>query len=119
MRGKRFSSVPHAPGVAGSIFVAAFGVLWTILAISITADSPFPLVGVIFPLFGVCFVGFAVYGIVSHLRESHGRTIDRPRDESLPEPCNSDIRQNCSYCHSGIATADKTCGQCGAPVRKV
>lgn len=34
---------PSFQGVAGSIVAIVFGIFWTVMAFSITADSPFPV----------------------------------------------------------------------------
>ena len=49
-------------GGVGSLFAAVFGVIWTVMAFSITRDSPFPVVGWAFPLFGIVFVIFGLVG---------------------------------------------------------
>jgi hypothetical protein len=54
----------HVPTTTGSLLGAGimggFGTLWTVMAVAITRNAPMPLVGVIFPLFGVLFVVAAV-----------------------------------------------------------
>jgi Short C-terminal domain len=45
----------------GMLLVGGFGIFWTIMAFTITQSAPFPLVGVVFPLFGIIFIGIAVY----------------------------------------------------------
>ena len=57
--------VPTASGnVVGFGIMIGFGVLWTIMAVAITSGSPFPVVGVIFPLFGVLFIGAGIAGFI-------------------------------------------------------
>lgn len=60
------SSSPNIAGKIIGVFVIIFGIFWTILAATITRNSPFPLVGTIFPLFGICFVAIAVIGLFSN-----------------------------------------------------
>ena len=50
---------------AGSIFAAVFGVLWTVMAVSMGAP-------VIFALFGVCFIGIAVVQAVYNFKNASG-----------------------------------------------
>lgn len=45
----------------GSIVAIVFGIFWTIIAVNISAGSPFGGVSTIFPLFGVLFI---ITGIV-------------------------------------------------------
>lgn len=52
--------------------MAAFGILWTIMAIAITSSAPnfgpFAVAKVIFPLFGLGFIGMAIFGGVKGYR---------------------------------------------------
>ncbi len=49
---------PSAAAFGGSVFVAAFGVLWTVTALNIGAPVPFALFGLVFSGFAL-YVGFA------------------------------------------------------------
>lgn len=67
-RGNRH--VPSGNGaMIGAFTVAGFGLLWTIMAVSITQLAPnfgpFAIAKVIFPLFGVGFIVFAIFGGIS------------------------------------------------------
>ena len=64
---------PSKMGFAGSIFSIAFGILWTILAFSMTRGLG--VIGVVFPLFGVLFVGL---GIVHSMAHGLGALYDTP-----------------------------------------
>ena len=50
---------PSMMGAAGSIAIAVFGIIWTIGAIQIGG-------GILFALFGLCFVGIAVVQAIYH-----------------------------------------------------
>lgn len=54
--------------IGSGLAATAFGVLWTIMAIAITSSAPnfgpFAAAKVIFPLFGLVFVGVAIWGAV-------------------------------------------------------
>lgn len=58
--------------LAGGIGATAFGILWTIFAVAITSSAPdfgpFAVVKIVFPLFGLVFVGMAVFGSVKTYR---------------------------------------------------
>ncbi len=43
-------------GGVGSLVAVGFGIIWTIVAFAITRNSPFPVVGWAFPLFGIVFI---------------------------------------------------------------
>ena len=66
---------PSAFGALAGIGAVLFGILWTILAFSITRNSPFPFVGTIFPLFGVIFVVVGIGRVIYDLRNA--TTSDR------------------------------------------
>jgi hypothetical protein len=60
-------------GIGIAVVGGVFGVFWTIMAFAITSGAPdvgpFPIVKIIFPLFGVLFTGAAiVFGIVCNIR---------------------------------------------------
>lgn len=57
-------------GAVGSAFAIIFGIFWTVFAYSLTRESPFPLVGFIFPLFGVLFVGMGVFQLIYNLKNT-------------------------------------------------
>lgn len=60
--------------IGSSIAMAAFGVLWTVMAIAITSSAPnfgpFAVAKVIFPLFGLVFIGAAIFAGVKGYRMS-------------------------------------------------
>ena len=61
---------PSAFGALAGIGAVLFGILWTILAFSMTRNSPFPVVGTIFPLFGVIFVVMGIGRVIYDLRNA-------------------------------------------------
>lgn len=115
---------PSMMGFAGSIFTAIFGVLWTILTISM--DAPF-----IFPIFGICFIAMAIIQAIYNYKNASGRdrysVFDIVDSEKEPDPLNirfnSESTQNgsvssdeiryCPYCGTRIATDFAFCTQCG------
>ena len=67
----------HVPSVGMSVGIAAFGgvfgVLWTIMAFAITNSAPdfgpFSIMRIVFPLFGLVFIGAAIgFGAYSYSR---------------------------------------------------
>lgn len=57
--------VPSKTGsIVGGIFVTMFSLFWIAMAIGITGvmpnEGPFSIAKVAFPMFGVCFLGFAI-----------------------------------------------------------
>lgn len=56
---------PSMMGAAGAVFAAIFGIIWIGAAVSIGAPG-------FFPLFGVAFVGIAVFQAVYHFRNATG-----------------------------------------------
>ena len=47
-----------------------FGIFWTIMAVAITRDAPFPMVKIFFPLFGVVFVVMGIVNVVYNARNA-------------------------------------------------
>jgi hypothetical protein len=61
---------PSALSAAGSAIAILFGIFWTVMAFSITRNSPLPIAGVIFPLFGIVFVLFGIIQLVYNLKNT-------------------------------------------------
>jgi len=62
---------PSGMGFIGALFAAIFGVFWTVMAFSMTRGSG--IIGIIFPLFGVLFVGMGIAQAVFHYRNATGK----------------------------------------------
>jgi hypothetical protein len=75
----------------GSLVMVIFGILWTILAFGITSGAPMGI-GIIFPLFGVCFVligiGQMVYNFTNATRDNRFSSMDLVDEEEEPDPLN-------------------------------
>ncbi len=70
-----------------------FGIGWTIIAFSITRDSPFPVVGTIFPLFGVliiCVVNLAM-SMRNTVAPNRNSILDRVDSSEEPDPLNETL----------------------------
>jgi hypothetical protein len=80
---------PSGLGFIGSIFAAIFGVFWTIMAFSMTRGIG-GVFGLLFPLFGVLFVGMGIAQAVFHYKNATGKNrysmydITDDREESDP-----------------------------------
>lgn len=64
---------PSGMSFISSIAAIAFGVIWTIIAASITANSPFGGIGTIFPLFGVVFIIVGIAQAIYHFKNATGK----------------------------------------------
>lgn len=133
-------SVKPGRGPSGMNFVATigviiFGVLWTIGAFAITADSPFGVIGMIFPLFGIVFVVMGIIQAVYHYKNATGKDrysiidITEDGEESDPsrrwvkggEPWDQPERPRtsadgagfCPYCGAKLQGDFRFCPKCG------
>jgi len=83
---------PSAMGAAGSVFAIIFGFIWTVIAFNITKDAPFPLVSVVFPLFGIAFIGMGIVQAVYHFKNATSRNrmslLDIVDEKEEPDPLN-------------------------------
>ena len=106
---------PSRRGAAGSAFGIAFGVLWTVLAAGITAGAG--VIGLIFPLFGVLFIGINVYHLIYHKRNVEAAPEDR---DSLLEivdsgdaPAPASDAAYCPWCGEKLGEDYQYCPKCG------
>lgn len=121
----------------GRIIVAGFGVLWTIMAFGITANSPWPVAKIVFPGFGILFIigALTVHGseskksdaeekstMESPVEQFNPREMDFPGQTSRNEPPVQmpapQPRQKmivfCPYCGTAQDEDYKICESCGA-----
>ena len=109
-------------GIAG-IFVAIFGVIWTVVAASMG--------GGLFALFGVVFVGFAITMVVYNFKNATSKNrysaFDITSGEEEPDPLNekygeiksdaSDIDSSfCPYCGNPVEDEYEYCNRCGKKI---
>lgn len=120
----------------GSVFAVAFGILWTVLAFSITAAAPFPI-GVIFPLFGLIFIGaglasafynfgnatkpnlFSSFDVVDGVEEpdplnQHFGSQTRRANSSRSSPGRDIEGTFCPYCRADLEPDFEFCPKCGS-----
>ena len=124
---------PSKRSFVGSIFVVIFGIFWTILAASMTFGAG--LFGLIFPLFGICFVAMGIYDAYIAYQNAHGDDrmslydiVDakeepdpwspdyqkqKEQQERNSAPLNSDKANFCPYCGKPIESDYNFCKYCG------
>jgi hypothetical protein len=85
-------------GGIASLMAAGFGVIWTIMAFAITRDSPFPVVGWAFPLFGILFIisglTSAAYQFFNATTKRRLSIIDITSQEEELDPLNAHFRES-------------------------
>ena len=128
---------PSKQSFVGSIFGIVFGVIWTILAICMTANAG--IIGLLFPLFGICFVGMGIYNAYIAYKNAHGEDrmslFDVVDSEEEPDPWSPDYEKKkaqqrngtvqtdsneikfCPYCGKDIEPDHKFCKYCGKSLR--
>ena len=83
-------------GAVGSAIGIIFGVFWTIMAFTITQNAPFPLVHVMFPLFGLLFIGMGVANLIYNSANATGQNrmsvFDITDEHEESDPANILIR---------------------------
>ncbi len=109
-------------GIAG-IFVAIFGVIWTVVAASMG--------GGLFALFGVVFVGFAITMVVYNFKNATSKNrysaFDITSGEEEPDPLNEkygEIKSDasdtdssfCPYCGNPVEDEYEYCNRCGKKI---
>jgi hypothetical protein len=115
--------------IAGLVF-GLFGVLWTIIAAVITAEMPFPYVGIVFPAMGVLITLFAwcdaVYHFVNATSQQRFTEYDFVTQYAEPDPLQSKFAapsipspepaatKFCVGCGTPLEATFKFCPQCGA-----
>ncbi|GED69357.1 hypothetical protein BRE01_30590 [Brevibacillus reuszeri] len=124
---------PSAMGAAGSLGMVVFGIFWTIMAFSMTRDAPFPLVGTIFPLFGIIFVGIGIFQTIYHYKNATSKErmslFDITESNEEGDPLNrrfgqqsSGVEQTeettvqkafCPYCGERVKAGYQYCPSCG------
>jgi len=129
---------PSGISFVGSVVVVIFGVFWTIVAVSITANSPFPIIGIMFPLFGVLFVIVGIFQAIYNYKNATGKDrysiydITDSKEESDPsdewiknkvkkeiqEEQNNDTGKFCPYCGIKLESDYIFCPKCGKAIKE-
>lgn len=116
---------PSIQGAVAGIAAAVFGIFWTIFSINLGA--PF-----IFPIFGIVFIGLAVFQAVYNLKNAAGKNrfsvFDIVDENEEPDPLNKLFSENeadnisheggkeagyCPYCGTGLDVGFEFCPKCG------
>lgn len=126
---------PSMQGGIAAIVSIVFGVFWTILASSMTAGEG--MIGVIFPLFGLCFIGMGIMNAVYHFKNATGEnrysSFDIVDDDEETDPLNKrfgakkpDVQHEskphaggfCPYCGASAEGEYAFCRKCGRGLPK-
>lgn len=106
---------PSKHAAAGSAFGIVFGLLWTILAASMTAGTG--LFGLIFPLFGLCFVGVGIYNLMYHSKNAAAEPEERDSlleiVDSNEAPAPATDAAFCPWCGEKLGDDYQYCPKCG------
>ena len=108
---------PSKMGLVGSIFTVVFGIFWTILAFGMTRNAG--LLGVVFPLFGVLFVGVGIAQAVYHYKNVSGKgssLFDIVDETDAPPGREADEQTGaryCGYCGQRLQSGMLYCTKCG------
>ena len=102
---------PSMMGAISSIFVALFGVVWTISAVSAGAGF--------MGIFGIIFIAMAAVSAVYNFKNATGKnrysSFDITEDGEEPDPWNERFSEKRDYPESQANTGEsKYCPYCGA-----
>ena len=111
---------PSMMGAVGSLFAAAFGVIWTVGAFSMGAPPFFCLFGVVFVVLGVIE---ALYNFKNATGENRYSEFDIVEHGEEPDPMESYINKDkenltpkgpyCPYCGNKVDEGYSFCPKCG------
>jgi DNA-directed RNA polymerase subunit RPC12/RpoP/lipopolysaccharide export LptBFGC system permease protein LptF len=115
---------PSGMSFIGSIVSIIFGVFWTMMAVNITAKSPFGMVGVIFPLFGVLFIILGIIQAVYNYKNATGKDrysiYDITDSHEEDDPSDKWIKGEaiyCPYCGAKLERDYIYCPKCGKGIK--
>ena len=114
---------PSFMGGVGAIFAAVFGVIWIIGASALTKGAG--VIGVIFPLFGFIFVGFAVVNAIYDFKNATSKNryseYDIVEDGEETDTLNERFGEAefCPYCGMKINENFEYCPKCGRKLPEV
>lgn len=111
---------PSMMSAIAGIFVAIFGVIWTVIAATMG--------GGIFAIFGVVFVGFAITMVIYNFKNATSKNrysaFDITSGEEEPDPLNERLGDDmtedvdidssfCPYCGNTVKEEYEFCNRCG------
>ena len=120
---------PSAMGAMGSVIAVVFGIFWTITAASMGAP-------IMFPVFGVLFIGMGIVQGIYHYKNATGKnrfsTFDitdeseerdpledlvRGKEKEYPIPPAAEMQEEgyhfCPYCGTKADEDHQFCSKCG------
>lgn len=101
---------PSMMGGISSIFVALFGVFWTIAAVSMGAGF--------MGIFGIIFIAMAVVSAVYNFKNATGKnrysSFDITEDGEEPDPWNERFGERRDYTQPSPTGGSRFCPYCGA-----
>lgn len=128
---------PSGLGFIGSLCAMAFGVFWTVMAFSMTANAP-GVFGMVFPLFGIVFIVMAGIQALYHYKNATGKNrfsmMDITESSEESDPSEDWVRESeedtryprqsaentevhfCPYCGTAAEAGYKFCKHCGKPL---
>lgn len=99
---------PAKYGLVSSILGVIFGLIWTAAALALMGGTG--ILGLLFPLFGLCFVGLGIYRCVLLYKSLHGEDsftlLEIQEDEkeaatgsgSFCPSCGQELREDYRFC---------------------
>lgn len=109
---------PSFRGGVGSIFAAVFGIIWTVAAAAMTQGMG--IIGVIFPLFGLVFIGAAVFNALYDFKNAASKNryseFDIVDENEESDPLNDKFggaAEFCPYCGTKTNDDFEYCPKCG------
>ena len=109
---------PSKRGAAGAVFQIIWGIIWTVLVCVIMVPVA-GAIGLLFALFGLCFIGMGVYSLCYHKRNAEADVQDRDSlleiVDSRPEET-ADVPSDpsyCPWCGEKLGEDYQYCPKCG------
>lgn len=108
---------PSRRGAAGALIQIVWGCIWTALVCGIMVPVAGPI-GVLFALFGLCFIGIGVYNLMYHKRNAEAEPEDRDslleivdtREDETDTPSDAAY---CPWCGEKLGEDFQYCPKCG------
>ncbi len=130
---------PSKRNFVGSIFSIVFGIIWTVIAFCMAFESVgagFGFIGLLFPLFGIVFIGLGVYNAIVNYKNANGEDrmslYDIVDSQEEPDPWSPNYERKkgesrnapaqgegsfCPYCGKPVEQDHRFCKYCGRSLR--